>query len=182
MFIVEKTGFQLGAFISDLNLAENITDEDFENLYKALSEYEVLFFRNQNISFDNHRRFASAFGSMQTHPAYPTVEGFPEITILENDKENPSKIEEWHTDMTFKKKPPLGSILIGKIIPKTGGDTLFSSLSRAFEDLSDEWKEKLMGMNAIHSFEFGFKESLEEKGGRERLADALLENPPEPIL
>jgi|TARA_B110000008_G_scaffold249923_1_gene262947 taurine dioxygenase len=178
MFIVEKTGFQLGAFISDLNLAENITDEDFENLYKALSEYEVLFFRNQNISFDNHRRFASAFGSMQTHPAYPTVEGFPEITILENDKENPSKIEEWHTDMTFKKKPPLGSILIGKIIPKTGGDTLFSSLSRAFEDLSDEWKEKLMGMNAIHSFEFGFKESLEEKGGRERLADALLENPP----
>ena len=178
MFIVEKTGFQLGAFIRDLNLAENITDEDFENLYKALSEYEVLFFRNQNISFDNHRRFASAFGSMQTHPAYPTVEGFPEITILENDKENPSKIEEWHTDMTFKKKPPLGSILIGKIIPKTGGDTLFSSLSRAFEDLSDEWKEKLMGMNAIHSFEFGFKESLEEKGGRERLADALLENPP----
>ena len=69
MFIVEKTGFQLGAFIRDLNLAENITDEDFENLYKALSEYEVLFFRNQNISFDNHRRFASAFGSMQTHPA-----------------------------------------------------------------------------------------------------------------
>jgi taurine dioxygenase len=111
-------------------------------------------------------------------PAYPTVEGFPEITILENDKENPSKIEEWHTDMTFKKNPPLGSILIGKIIPETGGDTMFSSLSKAYDDLSQEWKEKLEEMNAIHSFEFGFKESLEEKGGRERLADALLENPP----
>ena len=59
MFIVEKTGFQLGAFISDLNLAENITDEDFENLYKALLEYEVLFFRNQNISFDNLRKSIS---------------------------------------------------------------------------------------------------------------------------
>jgi taurine dioxygenase len=115
---------------------------------------------------------------MQTHPAYPTVEGFPEITILENDKENPSKIEEWHTDMTFKKNPPLGSILIGKIIPETGGDTMFSSLSKAYDDLSQEWKEKLEEMNAIHSFEFGFKESLEEEGGRERLADALKENPP----
>ena len=117
MFQIEQTGYQLGAFINDLNLTEKISDEDFESLYKALSEYEVLFFRDQKISFDNHRRFASAFGSMQTHPAYPTVEGFPEITILENDKENPSKIEEWHTDMTFKKNPPLGSILIGKIIP-----------------------------------------------------------------
>ena len=178
MFQIEQTGYQLGAFINDLNLTEKISDEDFKSLYKALSEYEVLFFRDQKISFDNHRRFASAFGSMQTHPAYPTVEGFPEITILENDKENPSKIEEWHTDMTFKKNPPLGSILIGKIIPETGGDTMFSSLSKAYDDLSHEWKERLEEMNAIHSFEFGFKESLEEEGGRERLADALKENPP----
>ena len=160
MFQIEQTGYQLGAFINDLNLTEKISDEDFESLYKALSEYEVLFFRDQKISFDNHRRFASAFGSMQTHPAYPTVEGFPEITILENDKENPSNIEEWHTDMTFKKNPPLGSILIGKIIPETGGDTMFSSLSKAYDDLSQEWKEKLEEMNAIHSFEFGFKVGL----------------------
>ena len=101
MFQIEQTGYQLGAFINDLNLTEKISDEDFESLYKALSEYEVLFFRDQKISFDNHRRFASAFGSMQTHPAYPTVEGFPEITILENDKENPSKIEEWHTAVSY---------------------------------------------------------------------------------
>ena len=58
MFQIEQTGYQLGAFINDLNLAMDISDKDFENLYKALSEYEVLFFRNQNISFDNHRRFA----------------------------------------------------------------------------------------------------------------------------
>ena len=80
--------------------------------------------------------------------------------------------------MTFKKNPPLGSILIGKIIPETGGDTLFSSLSKAYDDLSKDWKIKLENMNAIHSFEFGFKESLAEEGGRERLAEALEENPP----
>ena len=178
MFQIQKTNYQLGAFINDLDLTKPLTDEDNEHLYKALSEHEVLFFRDQNISFANHRSFASSFGSMQTHPAYPTIESFPEITILENDEKNPSKIEEWHTDMTFKKNPPLGSILIGKIIPETGGDTMFSSLSKAYDDLSQEWKERLEEMNAIHSFEFGFKESLEEEGGRERLADALKENPP----
>ena len=54
--------------------------------------------------------------------------------------------------MTFKKNPPLGSILIGKIIPETGGDTMFSSVSIAYDDLSHEWKERLEEINAIHSF------------------------------
>ena len=76
MFQIEQTGYQLGAFINDLNLTEKISDEDFESLYKALSEYEVLFFRDQKISFDNHRRFASAFGSMQTPSSLPYCRGF----------------------------------------------------------------------------------------------------------
>ena len=134
--------------------------------------------RNQKISHEDHKRLAKYFGHLQTHPAYPTVSGFPEITILQNDRENPSKIEEWHTDMTFKKKPPLGSILIGKIIPKTGGDTLFASLAAAYEDLSESIKERIQDLTAEHSFEYGFKESLEEEGGRERLVEALNENPP----
>jgi taurine dioxygenase len=117
------------------------------------------------------------FGQLQTHPAYPTIKDYPEITILENDRENPSKIEEWHTDMTFRKTPPLGSILIGKIIPKDGGDTLFSSLAYAYEDLSTEMKINIKDLTAEHSFEFGFQESLAEEGGRKRLEDALLENP-----
>tara|TARA_B100001057_G_scaffold499010_1_gene608004 strand:+ start:714 stop:1523 length:810 start_codon:yes stop_codon:yes gene_type:complete len=178
MFKIEKTEYKLGAFISGLDLSKPFSEKEFSLLNQALSENEVLFFRGQCISHEDHRRLASKFGAMQTHPAYPTVKGFPEITILENDEQNPSKIEEWHTDMTFKRNPPLGSILIGKIIPKDGGDTLFSSLSKAYEDLSEDWKIKLEGMNAIHSFEFGFKESLAEEGGRERLAQALEENPP----
>ena len=156
MLEIEKTKYCLGAFVHGLDLSKPFTKEISEELKSALSVNEVLFFRNQNISYFDHRRLASSFGSMQTHPAYPTIEGFPEITILENNKENPSKIEEWHTDMTFKKSPPLGSILIGKIIPETGGDTLFSSLSKSYDDLDDNWKKKLSNLNAIHSFEFGF--------------------------
>ena len=80
--------------------------------------------------------------------------------------------------MTFKKIPPLGSILLGKIIPKKGGDTLFASLSAAYNDLPNELKRSLENMTAIHSFEYGFKESLAEPYGREKLAQALIDNPP----
>ena len=88
MFHIEKTEYQLGAYIRGLDLTKPMSDEDFSSLFRALSENEVLFFRDQNITHADHRRIASAFGSMQTHPAYPTVEGFPEITILENDEKN----------------------------------------------------------------------------------------------
>ena len=133
MFEIKKTQSCLGAYIEGLDLSKSFSEKTLGELKNALSDNEVLFFRNQNITHDDHKRLASAFGLMQSHPAYPTIDGFPEITILENDEKNPSKIEEWHTDMTFKKKPPLGSILIGKIIPETGGDTMFSSLSKAYD-------------------------------------------------
>ena len=178
MMKVEKSNSALGAEISDFDLSRSLSDDEISNFINVLSENEVVFIRDQNISHESHKRLATYFGSLQTHPAYPTVEGFPEITILENDRENPSKIEEWHTDMTFKANPPLGSILIGRIIPETGGDTLFSSLSAAFSDLDKDMQGQLQNLNAVHSFEHGFKESLAEEGGRERLAEALKENPP----
>ena len=62
MFQIEQTGYQLGAFINDLNLTEKISDEDFKSLYKALSEYEVLFFRDQKISSVSY-----------THLTLPTI-------------------------------------------------------------------------------------------------------------
>ena len=173
-----KEDFALGATIQEIDLREPLDESLTTFISQALAENEVIFFRDQEISPQQHKDFALRFGKLQSHPVYPTVEGFPEITILENDEENPSKIEKWHTDMTFKQIPPLGSILLGKVIPKKGGDTLFSSLSAAFSDLSKEMKESLKSMTAIHSFEHGFKESLAEPYGREKLSQALIDNPP----
>ena len=178
MLKVIKEDAPLGATILGVNLKQSLNSETINFIKDALATHQVVFFREQEISSLDHKNLALNFGSLQTHPAYPTIKNFPEITILENDRENPSKIEEWHTDMTFKENPPLGSILIGKIIPKKGGDTLFASLSAAFDDLTDDLKEKLQDLTAEHSFEYGFKESLSEPGGRERLSDALKANPP----
>ena len=175
---IRKEDSALGATIDEIDLREPLQTKEVEFIKQSLAENEVIFFRDQEISPTQHKAFALNFGELQSHPVYPTVKGFPEITILENDEDNPSKIEEWHTDMTFRKIPPLGSILLGKIIPKEGGDTLFASLSTAFEGLPNDMKNSLKDMQAVHSFEYGFKESLEEPYGREKLKQALIDNPP----
>ena len=175
---IRKEDSALGATIDEIDLREPLKTKEVEFIKQSLAENEVIFFRDQEISPTQHKAFALNFGELQSHPVYPTVKGFPEITILENDEDNPSKIEEWHTDMTFRKIPPLGSILLGKIIPKEGGDTLFASLSTAFEGLPNDMKNSLKDMQAVHSFEYGFKESLEEPYGREKLKQALIDNPP----
>jgi taurine dioxygenase len=178
MATIIKEDSALGATIQEIDLRQPLDEDLTAFISQALAENEVVFFRDQEISPQQHKDFALRFGQLQSHPVYPTVEGFPEITILENDEENPSKIEKWHTDMTFKQIPPLGSILLGKVIPKQGGDTLFASLSAAFRDLPKEMRESLQTMTAIHSFEHGFKESLAEPYGREKLNQALIDNPP----
>jgi len=169
----------LGAEVVGADLA-SLGEAGLEAIREALLEYEVIFFRDQDhFTPAHHRSLAMHFGGVQTHPAYPSVDGFPEITILENDRDRPSLIEMWHTDMTFRPCPPLGSILHGIIIPPDGkGDTEFLSMAAAYDALPQEMRRHLCTLEAEHSFEYGFKESLAQPGGRERLAQALLDNPP----
>lgn len=168
----------LGAVVENLDLTSTISPSVFDELNQALLEYEVLFFRDQPLEPKDHAQLASMFGEPQMHEAYPHVEGFPQLTILENDEANPSKIEMWHTDMTFRASPPLGSILHGVIVPEKGGDTMFASMSAAFEGLSPAMQDFVSGLTAIHDFSFGFQESLNEPGGRDRLAQMVIDNPP----
>ena len=177
MLKLKKENAALGATVENLDLTAPLQETDKIELQKALAEHQVLFFRDQNISHWNHRDFGLAFGTLQRHPSYPSIEEYREILILENDRENPSKIDEWHSDMSFNPMPPLGSILIGRIVPDNGGDTMFSNLAAAYEDLPESLKKSLEGMTATHSFAYGFKESIAEPGGRERLKEALSENP-----
>ena len=178
MFIVKLIGGALGAELHGVDLATNLSDKVLTAIRELLVEHEVIFFRNQNISHEQHKQMANFFGPLQTHPAYGTVPNFPEITILESTAEHPSKIEEWHTDMTFRQHPPMGSILRSKICPPNGGDTLWSSMTSAYDGLSRPIKDFLDNLSAEHDFSYGFKESLAEPGGREKLEDAVKANPP----
>ena len=178
MFELKLLSGALGAELYGVNLAKDLSNDVLKEMRRLLVEHEVIFFRDQDISHEQHKQIAHFFGPLQTHPAYGTVPDFPEITILESTAEKPTKIEKWHTDMTFREHPPMGSILRSKICPPSGGDTLWSSMTSAYEPLSQPMKDFLDNLNAEHDFSHGFKESLAEPGGRERLKDAIKDNPP----
>lgn len=175
---VKRVAGAIGAELQAINLADGIDGELAATLRSLLNEHEVLFLRDQAISAADQKALAEVFGPLQTHPAYGTVEGFPEVMILESTRDNPSKIEVWHSDMTFRQHPPSVTVLRGITIPEVGGDTLFASMTAAYEGLSPGMQSYLEGLTAVHDFSHGFRESLAEPGGRERLADAVAANPP----
>jgi len=178
MLEIRPMGGALGAEIHGIDLSAELSEENSLRIRKLLNEYEVIFFRDQDISPERQRALALSFGPIQTHPAYATVEGFPEITILESTPEKPTKIEAWHADMTFREHPPMAAILKSVIIPAKGGDTLWASMTSAYNGLSSRLQNFLEGLTAVHDFSYGFKESLVEEGGTERLAEAATANPP----
>ncbi|MEM7015863.1 MAG: taurine dioxygenase [Pseudomonadota bacterium] len=175
---VEKAVTAIGGYVSSLDLTQNLSEQEFSALHDALMDHGVLFFRNQAISPVHFKQLADRFGVLQHHPAYPVTAECAEVSILESTKEKPTKIEAWHTDMTFMEKPPMATFLHGKIIPEVGGDTLWSSMTAAYEGLSDKMQRFISELEAVHSFAHGFKESLAEPGGYERLKQAIDDNPP----
>lgn len=178
MLTIKPMAGALGAEIHGLDLSCELSSENLARVRRLVNEHEVIFFRDQDISPAAQKALALCFGPLQTHPAYPTVEGFPEVTILESTPEKPTKIEAWHSDMTFRQHPPMGTVLRSLIVPPKGGDTLWASMTAAYNGLSPPMQGFLQGLSAVHDFAHGFKESLAEPGGRERLAPAIAANPP----
>lgn len=168
----------IGAEVGGIDLQKPVTDELYQAVRLALVEHEVLFFRDQIIEPVHQKRLAACFGKLQTHPVYNTLEGFPEISILESTPEKPTKIELWHSDMTFRAHPPMATLLLARVVPAQGGDTLWASMTAAYNALSSAIKTLLEPLQAVHDFRHGFKESLAEPGGETHLQSAVAANPP----
>ncbi len=164
--------------MSGIDLTRPIDDALFEKLHAALLEYQVLFFRDQAIEPQQHLDLAERFGEPVAHPAYSSIDGFEMINVLESTTDKPTKIDTWHTDMTFQSQPPLGSILRARRVPEVGGDTMWASLFAAWDALSDRMQHYLDGLQAYHSFAHGFRHSLAEPGGWERLGKSVRAHPP----
>jgi taurine dioxygenase len=179
MMQIRKAAGALGAFVAGVDIAAAVTsDVLFREIHTSLLEHEVLFFRDQHITPETQRAFAARFGQIEGHPAYPVVAGTRDVQILESTAEKPSRIEQWHSDMTFRARPPLYTLLHAKVIPAYGGDTLFASMTAAYAALSPAYRALLDPLTATHDFAHGFKESLAEAGGFERLRGAIRDNPP----
>ena len=163
----------IGATISEISLNKDLNSETIEQIYSALIKHQVIFFRGQDISPDTHLKLAESLGEIDPgHPVYPHVEGHQSIVLLKNDVNNRPDTNDWHKDLTFKSNPPFASILHGVKVPKVGGDTLWASMSAAYDALPNGWKEQLEGLEAIHDMGT-FRNDFYKEGGIDSVNNAL---------
>jgi alpha-ketoglutarate-dependent taurine dioxygenase len=148
---ITRIGVSLGAEISDIDLTRPVAREQLDALEAALVEHELLVFRNQIISSDDLLRFGRLFGELTVHPFAPAAGENPELIKFRNDEHSaPFGTDVWHSDETFRAEPPLATALCAKVVPALGGDTVFASMSAAFEGLSDRMQQFISGLEAVH--------------------------------
>ena len=139
----------LGAEI-DIDLG-NITRQDAQAVYDALMAHQVVFFRNQTMTPEQHITLAGHFGEIDVpHPIYQNHPAIPAITVLENDADHPPDTNDWHKDLTFRESPPFMSILYAKKVPETGGDTLWANMALAYDRLTPHLRTMLETLEAVH--------------------------------
>jgi len=163
----------IGALISKVSLNKDLNSGTIEQIYSALIKHQVIFFRDQNISPESHLKLAESLGEIDPgHPVYPHVEGHQSIVLLKNDENNRPDTNDWHKDLTFKPNPPFASILHGVKVPKVGGDTLWASMSAAYDQLPNGWKAHLEELEAIHDMGT-FRNDFYKEGGIDSVNNAL---------
>ena len=141
----------LGAEINGIDLTD-ISDENFEKINNLLLEHKVIFFRNQQLTSEQHIALASKFGPLETHAYVKGLSKFPEIVrIIKKPDEKTQWGEGWHSDVSYNEKPTKAVILKSIKIPPVGGDTVFSNMELAWETLDEEIKNKIKNKKAVHS-------------------------------
>ncbi len=162
-FKVNRLSPNIGAELLDIDLRKDFNEETYKLIYQALLTYKVIFFRKQNLTTEDHLKFAKNFGELEVHPFAPHKEGYPEVLSITHNEKSRGRENTWHSDVTWREEPSLGSILRMIEGPLVGGDTLFSDMCMAYEGLTDEVKEKLEGAIAVHDFA-GFRQRLIKQG------------------
>lgn len=157
----------IGAEVSGVDLAADLTPAAVAAIRRALLDRKVLVFRRQRLTPSSHRVFAAAFGELT--PAHPVVPGLdadhPEIYVL--DSGDGGKAPVWHTDVTFTRTPPLGSVLRAVSLPPTGGDTCWTDLEAAYLALSPRVRDLADRLTAVHDGRKDFEDYLRDRRGGE---------------
>ena len=148
---VQPVAGALGAEIHGVDLSQPLDNATFSDIYQAWLDNLVVFFRDQELTVDQHYAFAKRFKKLMPHPYVKSLDGYPEIIeIIKEPDEVRNWGGSWHADLTFMEEPPAGAVLYGRELPPVGGDTMFVNTQLAYETLSEGMKEMLEELRAIH--------------------------------
>ena len=153
----------IGAEVGNIDLRHPLEAGVIADLKAALLDWKVLFFRDQDVTTEQHLAFARNFGDLEVHPFAPSKPGYPEVLAITHDDKSKGRENTWHSDVTWRERPSLGSILHALEVPEVGGDTLFADMYAAYEGLSAEVKAKIEGRTAMHDFAH-FRAGLKRQG------------------
>ncbi len=140
----------IGAEIAGVDLREPLDDATVAEIRAALLKHRVIFFRDQDLSVEQHIGFARRFGALEIHPATPKDQSNPEILHIAHDEKNRGMENFWHSDVTWRAEPSLGSILRARAVPEVGGDTLFACIVAAYKGLSPAMQAWVCTLTAVH--------------------------------
>jgi taurine dioxygenase len=150
----------IGAEIGGVDLGSPDIGERIPEIRAALLAHGVIFFREQHITAEQHIAFARHFGELEIHPATSRDQPDPEILRIAHGPDNRGRENSWHSDVTWRQAPSLGSILRAVEVPEVGGDTLFANMHLAYERLSPPMKRFIEGLTAIHDIARVFAKRL----------------------
>ncbi|WP_059411464.1 TauD/TfdA dioxygenase family protein [Cupriavidus basilensis] len=158
-FEIRPLDAPLGAEIVGLDLSEPLSAEDFARIHRAHLDYHVVVFRDQRITPAQQIAFSRRFGPLQIHVLNQfQLAGHPEILIVSNVLKDGKPIglgdagHFWHSDLSYKEKPSLGSLLHAQELPAEGGDTLFANMHTAWDTLPAHLKAAVEGRKAEHTY------------------------------
>ncbi|MCW5642834.1 MAG: TauD/TfdA family dioxygenase [Rhodoferax sp.] len=156
---VEPLSCAIGAELLGLQLGDAVRDDAlFADIRALLLAHKVLFLRDQAISRADHVAFARRFGELEDHPVAGSDPDHPGLVrIYKTPDAPPDRYENaWHTDATWREKPPMGCVLRCVECPPVGGDTLWANMALAYDRLPERIRQQIAGLRARHSIEATF--------------------------
>jgi taurine dioxygenase len=161
------------ARIDSLDLRRPLSPAVKAELHRALLEFELLLFPPQAISPEQHMELGSAFGAVADGAYFQRKEGYPAIELITFDESHPPELNVWHSDITWKRRPPTGTVIQIVEVPANGGNTAWASCSQSFAALSDGFKTYLRGLTATHTWQGSIVGNALETAGEDAVVDAV---------
>ena len=169
-----------GATVSGVDISQPLGEAALAELHSAWLEYQLLFFRDQEMSPEQHEAFAANFGELTKAGFMPTLEGTTGVFVQEYPGLYSRDVTDitWHCDAAFLPIPSRGSVLYALDVPEGAGDTVWANMYAAYEDLSDSMQSFLSGLTAVNDNAYRNLEALIERLGPEAFAQMRKMLPP----